>query len=89
MARFFDAPDSQLRRTPTNGTFCLRDLALFTARHLGRPIVIESRAIGGWLSVPYVSRDPPDNIETCTLERVVAPIISAFADSPTAMEACG
>lgn len=88
LARFFDVPGAQLRRTPVDGTFCLRDVALFTARHLNRPIMIEPHAIGGWLSVPYVSHEPAVTVDRWPLEKVLAPIVSAYMDSPMAMSTC-
>jgi hypothetical protein len=88
LARFFETPGEQLRPTPVNGTFCLRDLAHFTARHLSRSIVIEPRAIGSWLSVPYVSRVPSVTADGCTLEKVLTPIVTAHMDSLKAMATC-
>jgi hypothetical protein len=87
LARFFEAPGAEWRRTPVNGTFCLRDLALFAATHLNRSIVIEPRAVRSWLSVPYVSGEPSVGVDGCTLEQVLAPIVSAYGDY-VAMPTC-
>jgi hypothetical protein len=81
LSRYFDAPGEVRRTTPLNGTFCLGEIARFAAEQQNRPIVIEPRAVTGWLSVPYVSRAMPLKAREYALEHVLAPLVAAHAAS--------
>ncbi len=79
LTKFLEAPGNPLRSTLVNGTFCLRDVAEFTAAHVGRRIVIEPQYVGGWLRVPYLSGESPT--PGYSLDRVLTPVITAHIAS--------
>jgi len=85
LIKFFESPGKPLSATPVNGTFCLREVAEFTAAHIGRSIVIESRCVGSWLRVPYVSRESA--APGYTLAHVLTPVIRAHMASLEALTA--
>jgi hypothetical protein len=79
LTRFFAAPSEPRCGTPLNGTFCLGDIARFAAGRLQRAITIEPRAASGWLSVPYVSREPPLPAPDLSLDSILAPLVASHA----------